>query len=90
MSPFPTVLAAFEEYLAKYNHGRGFVLIGHSQGSGELEQLINTAIEGHPAVQKKMVSALIMGGAVTVPDGQDVGGTFKETPTCQFAWRRTA
>ncbi len=86
VSPFPTVLAAFEEYLAKYNHGRGFVLIGHSQGSGELEQLINTAIEGHPAVQKKMVSALIMGGGVTVPDGQDVGGTFNETPTCQTAW----
>ncbi len=85
VSPFPTVLAAFEEYLAKYNHGRGFVLIGHSQGSGELEQLINTAIEGHPALQKKMISALIMGGGVTVPDGENVGGTFKETPLCQTA-----
>jgi hypothetical protein len=85
ISPFPTVLAAFEEYMAKYNHGRGFVLIGHSQGSGELEQLINTAIEGHPGVQKKMISALIMGGGVTVPDGKDVGGTFKETPTCHTA-----
>jgi hypothetical protein len=86
VSPFPTVLAAFEEYLAKYNKGRGFVLIGHSQGSGELEQLIATAIEGHSAVKSKMVSALIMGGAVTVPNGQDVGGTFKEIPTCQAAW----
>jgi alpha-beta hydrolase superfamily lysophospholipase len=27
------VLTAFEEYLALYNHGRGFVLLGHSQGS---------------------------------------------------------
>jgi hypothetical protein len=87
VSPFPTVLAAFEEYLAKFNHGRGFVLIGHSQGSGELEQLIRTAIEGHPEVQKKMISALIMGGGVTVPNGQDVGGTFKETPTCHTAWQ---
>jgi Protein of unknown function (DUF3089) len=87
VSPFPTVLAAFEEYLSKYNHGRGFVLIGHSQGSGELEQLINTAIEGHPQLQKQMISALIMGGGVTVPDGQNVGGTFKETPTCQAAFQ---
>jgi hypothetical protein len=83
VSPFPTVLAAFEEYLAKYNHGRGFVLIGHSQGSGELEQLIATAVEGHSAVKSKMVSALIIGGGVTVPNGKNVGGTFKEIPTCQ-------
>jgi Protein of unknown function (DUF3089) len=85
VSPFPTVLAAFEEFLNKFDKGKGFVLIGHSQGSGELEQLIATAIEGHPAIQSKLVSALIMGGAVTVPNGQDVGGTFKETPTCQTA-----
>jgi hypothetical protein len=86
VSPFPTVLAAFEEFLNKFDKGKGFVLIGHSQGSGELEQLIATAIEGHPAVESKLVSALIMGGAVTVPDGQDVGGTFKEIPTCQTAY----
>jgi Protein of unknown function (DUF3089) len=86
VSPFPTVLAAFEEYLAKYNNGRGFVLIGHSQGSGQLEELIATTIEGHSAVKSKMVSALILGGGVTVPNGKDVGGTFKETPTCQTTW----
>jgi hypothetical protein len=85
VSPFPTVLAAFEEYLAKFNEGRGFALIGHSQGSGELEQLIVRAIEKHPEIQKKMVSALIMGGGVTVADGQDIGGTFQETPTCHEA-----
>ena len=85
VSPFPTVLAAFEEFINKFDKGKGFVLIGHSQGSGELEQLIATAIEGHPAVQSKMVSALIMGGAVTVPDAQVVGGTFRETPLCQTA-----
>jgi hypothetical protein len=28
------VRAAFATYLKKFNHGRGFVLIGHSQGSG--------------------------------------------------------
>jgi Protein of unknown function (DUF3089) len=86
VSPFPTVLAAFEEFINKYDHNKGFVLIGHSQGSGELEELIATAIEGHPSVESKMVSALIMGGGVTVPNGQDVGGTFKEIPTCQTAY----
>jgi hypothetical protein len=85
--PFPTVLAAFEEYLARYNDGRGFVLIGHSQGSGQLEKLIATAIEGHPSVQSRMISALVIGGGVTVPNGQVVGGTFKETPLCQAAFQ---
>ena len=31
------VLNAFEEYLAKYNDGRGFVLIGHSQGAAHVD-----------------------------------------------------
>ena len=48
VSPFPTVLAAFEEFINKLDKGKGFVLIGHSQGSGELEQLIATAIEVTP------------------------------------------
>jgi len=34
------VVKAFSEYLAKYNDGRGFVLLGHSQGALILEQLI--------------------------------------------------
>jgi hypothetical protein len=86
VNPFPTVLAAFEEFLRKYDHNKGFVLISHSQGSGEVEQLIKTAIEPNPEVSSKMVSALIMGGAVTVPDGENVGGTFEKTPTCETAY----
>jgi len=84
-NPFPSVLASFEEFLAKYDKGRGFVLIGHSQGSDQLDQLIPALIEKDPEVAKKMVSAVILGGDVTVPDGQIVGGMFKKTPLCQTA-----
>ena len=47
------VLTAFEEYLAKYNDGRGFVLIGHSQGSAMLEQLIKEQIDPNPSAAQE-------------------------------------
>ncbi len=34
------VTKALKTYLRRYNHGRGFVLIGHSQGAGVLEAVI--------------------------------------------------
>ncbi len=79
------VLTAFEEYLGRYNHGRGFELIGHSQGSAMLEQLIKEQIDTNPALRKQLVSAVLMGGNVLVPEGELVGGTFKTVPVCQAA-----
>ncbi|TPG55128.1 DUF3089 domain-containing protein [Sphingomonas glacialis] len=78
------VKAAWEEYLAYDNHGRGVVLIGHSQGSGILKQLVADAIEGTPQ-QKLIISVLIPGTNVAVPAGKDVGGDFKSTPLCHNA-----
>jgi hypothetical protein len=37
---YADVLAAWRDYLAHWNGGRGVVLIGHSQGAGVLEQLL--------------------------------------------------
>lgn len=75
------VLAAWRSYLANYNHGRPFVLIGHSQGSAMLIQLIAREIEGRPEA-KRMKLAIIAGYNVLVPQGKLVGGTFKSTPLC--------
>ena len=74
--------AAFQTYLKKYNHGRGFVLIGHSQGSFVLRQLIAKQVDSKPAVRKRLISAILMGGNVLVKDGSDVGGDFKHIPAC--------
>jgi hypothetical protein len=79
------VLTAFEEYLAVYNHGRGFVLLGHSQGTSVLRQLIKEQIDPNPALRKQLVSADLLGGNVLVPKGGTVGADFKNVPTCQFA-----
>jgi hypothetical protein len=78
------VLAAWNHYLAKDNNGRGVVLIGHSQGSGVLTQLIRNEIDGKP-IQSRIVSALLLGTNVAVPKGKDVGGTFKNMPLCRSA-----
>jgi Protein of unknown function (DUF3089) len=81
------VLTAFEEYLALYNHGRGFVLLGHSQGSLMLEQLIKEQIDPNPALRRQLVSAVLLGGNVLVPKGKTVGGDFQHVPACQVAWQ---
>lgn len=46
--PYDDVLAAWRSYLANDNHGRGFVLVGHSQGTGVLSRLVREEIDGKP------------------------------------------
>jgi hypothetical protein len=82
---FADVQSAFETYLHRYNHGRGFVLIGHSQGSFELEQLIAKDVDSKPAVRRHLVSAILLGGNVAVKRGKGIGGTFKHIPACRSA-----
>ena len=81
------VLTAFEEYMAKYNNGRGFVLIGHSQGAALLEQLVKEQIDTNATLRKHLVSAILLGGNVVVPKGKTVGGTFKTVPACQSTFQ---
>jgi hypothetical protein len=81
---YADVAAAWRTYLAKYNHGRPFVLIGHSQGSLMLQLLIQHEIEGKP-IARHMLRAVIPGFNVLVPQGKLVGGTFKSTPLCSHA-----
>lgn len=81
---FNDVKAAWDDYLAHDNKGRGVVLIGHSQGSLILTRLVATAIDGKPA-QKQLVSAMLIGSSVPVPTGKDVGGVFPTIPLCRRA-----
>ena len=75
------VRAAWKNYLGTRNQGRPFVLIGHSQGSLMLIQLLARDIEGRPEA-KRMKLAILPGFNVMVPQGKRVGGTFKSTPLC--------
>jgi hypothetical protein len=75
------VANAWRSYLRNHNRGRRFVLIGHSQGSLMLQELIKREIEGKP-VARQMLRAIIPGFNVFVPQGARVGGTFRSTPLC--------
>jgi Protein of unknown function (DUF3089) len=78
---YDDVKDAWRYYLEHDNNGRGFVLIGHSQGSFVLAELIRQEIDGKP-VQSRLVSAILLGATVAVPRGKDVGGTFPHLPLC--------
>jgi Protein of unknown function (DUF3089) len=81
---YDDVRDAFNYYIQNDNKGRGFVLVGHSQGSFILAELIRQEIDGKP-VQAHMVSAILLGTVIGVPKGKDVGGSFKSVPLCHSA-----
>jgi len=81
---YDDVRDAWNYYLEHDNKGRGFVLIGHSQGSFILAELIRKEIDGKP-VQSRMVSAILPGATLAVPRGKDVGGAFQHVPLCHSA-----
>jgi hypothetical protein len=78
------VVAAWKHYLAHDNKGRGVVLIGHSQGSRMITELVAKEIEGKP-VHQQLISVMPIGANLNVPKGQDVGSAFKSTPLCRSA-----
>jgi hypothetical protein len=81
---YDDVKDAWTYYLEHDNRGRGVVLIGHSQGSFILLELMKQEIDGKP-IQSRMVSAILGGTTLQVPEGKDVGGQFKNIPLCHSA-----
>lgn len=76
------VRAAWREYLREHSPGRGFVLIGHSQGTYMLRRLVADEIEPRRSLRRRLVSALLIGGNVTVEEGRRRGGDFERIPAC--------
>ena len=76
------VRAAWRHYLANDNKGRGVVLVGHSQGSRMLLELLKRDVDGQP-VQQRLVSALLIGYNLMAPVGADTGGALPTLPVCR-------
>lgn len=74
---------AFKRYVARDNDGRGFILVGHSQGAGLLRRIIAEIIENEPYLHERLISAHLLGTSVAVPVGADVGADFQRTPACR-------
>jgi hypothetical protein len=77
------VLSAWRDYLEHDNKGRGVVFIGHSQGAGMLTQLLSSEIDPNPKLRRRLVSAILLGGNVTVAAGRDSGGDFQNIRACR-------
>jgi hypothetical protein len=77
------VVKAWKDYLKKYNDGRGIVLVGHSQGTFVLRKVVAAEVDAKPKVRKQLISALLLGGNVTVAKGKDSGGDFDNIPACR-------
>jgi hypothetical protein len=82
---YTDVVSAWHDYLLHHNDGRRFVLIGHSQGTLELTRLVQLEMDGDAGLRARLLSALLIGGHVTVPPGRDVGGSFQNVPACRRA-----
>jgi hypothetical protein len=76
------VVDAWHQYLERWNDGRPFLLLGHSQGTFALTTLVAEEIDDDPALRDRMVSAMLLGGAVTVLPGESSGGVFDNVPAC--------
>jgi hypothetical protein len=81
---YKDVEEAFQFYLDHYNHGRKFVVLGHSQGAIMLRMLLQRRFDDDAALRSRMLIALTVGPVndVTVPEGKLVGGSFKNIPLC--------
>jgi hypothetical protein len=80
---YSSALRAWKTYLRKFNDGRGVVLMGHSQGSFILRELIANEIDPSPTLRRKLVSALLLGGNVEVAEGRTSGGDFQHIRACE-------
>ena len=79
---YDDVLDAFHYYLEHDNRGRGFVLVGHSQGSYILAELIRREIAGKP-IAARLVSAILPGATLPIARTKDAAGEFFPISTCR-------
>lgn len=84
---YSDVVEAFEYYMRNLNEGRDFVLIGHSQGSLMLINLLEDRFDDDEALRGQLVSAVLMGPSnrVQVLEGEVVGGSLANIPLCTSA-----
>ena len=80
---YNSALGAWNDYMDNYNDGRGVVVIGHSQGAAHMARLLAEEVDAEPAIRDKVISAILPGAKVYVPQGEVVGGQFQNIPACE-------
>jgi len=83
---FSDVNDAFSQYL-KESGNRPFVLIGHSQGSQMLLEILEQRFENDAKLRQRLISALLIGpnGVLIRPEGIITADSFDNIPLCTHA-----
>ena len=63
--PTGDAVAAFDYYIKHYNHGRPFILAGHSQGANITANILSGYMKEHPEVYVRMIAAYVIGYSIT-------------------------
>jgi pimeloyl-ACP methyl ester carboxylesterase len=82
---YQDVAAAFESYRTHHLGDRKLVIMGHSQGTFMTTRLLQEVFEPDPELLDRLIVALLIGGSVSVPEGEVSGGTFVDLPLCESA-----
>jgi Protein of unknown function (DUF3089) len=81
---YDSVLPAWQSFLA-HSDGKPIILIGDSQGAAILIHLISAQLDHQPAVLRRLLVAILVGGNLQVPVGKRIGATFTNVPLCTSA-----
>ena len=80
---YADVRRAWRGYLRDSNGGRAIVLLSHGRGTVLLRRLVREEVDDRPAVRRRLISALLLGGNVTVLRGRGFGGDFGHIGACR-------
>jgi len=84
---YDDVLAAWREYLARDNDGRGVLLLGHSQGASHLYQLLREEIDPDADQRALLVSAMLLGTSAHASTIPNVPPCTRASQTgCVISW----
>jgi Protein of unknown function (DUF3089) len=81
---YDSVLPAWQWFLA-HTGGKPIILVGDSQGAAILIHLISAQLDHQPAVLRRLLVAVLVGGNLQVPSGKLAGATFTSVPLCASA-----
>jgi hypothetical protein len=63
--PTSDAVSAFDYYIKHLNHGRPFILAGHSQGSNLLANILSGYMKKNPDLYRRMIAAYVIGYSIT-------------------------
>ena len=84
---YADVLAAFDYFIAHYNHGRPIILAAHSQGTLHAKRLLKDRFDGKPLVEQ-LVAAYLVGMPIRKDEFQHIPVCATPGATgCFVSWR---